>query len=143
MTFLKMSVERGNREMKYFIMKDGILVCPDNFRKVGEVVVGKRTTAYVVTSKNGSIDPIIYLCDMDMEELESWGVDTFLDYVAGEYPEIEKIIEREIGPIFSEDGKLLNATEYAMSDRIGVFQVKDVTEENELYSGCGIIRNKA
>lgn len=126
--------------MKYFIMKDGILVCPDNFRKVGEAVVEKRTTAYVVTSKNGSIAPILYLCDMDMEELESFGIDSFLDYVGGVYPEVAEIIEKEVEPIFSEDGKLLNATEYAMSDRIGVFEIKDVTDENELHSNCGIIR---
>ena len=126
--------------MRFINIKCGILVCPNNFRRVGKCSSEKCTKAYVVTSKNGSIDPIIYLCDMDMEEMESWGVDVFLDYVAGEYPEIEKIIEREVEPIFSEDGKLLNATEYAMSDRIGVFEIKDVTYENELHSNCGIIR---
>ena len=75
--------------------------------------------------------------------MESFGIDSFLDYVGGVYPEVAAIIEKEVEPVFSEDGKLLNATEYAMSDRIGVFEIKDITDENELYSGCGIIRNKA
>lgn len=126
--------------MKIINIKYGILVCPNNFRRLGDFSSEKCTKAYVVTSKNGSIAPILYLCDMDMEEMESFGIDNFLDYVGSVYPEVAEVIEKEVEPIFSEDGKLLNATEYAMSDRIGVFEIKDVTDENELHCNCGIIR---
>lgn len=127
---------------KYYKMKDGMLMCPDNFRRVDIVRVERCKYAYVITAKSGSIDPVLYVCDMDIEEIEEWGIDVFLNFVGGVYPEIQEIRDKEVAPIFSEDGKLLNAYEYAASDRIGVFKIKDVEDEEHLYCNCGIIRNK-
>lgn len=127
---------------KYYKMKDGMLMCPDNFRRIDKVRVEGCKVAYVVTAKSASIDPVLYVCDMDMEEIEEWGIDVFLDFVGGVYPDVQEIRDKEVAPIFSEDGRLLNASEYAASDRIGVFKIKDVEDEEHLYCNCGIIRNK-
>lgn len=128
---------------KYYKMKDGMLICPDNFRRIDKVRVERCKYAYVITAKNGSIDPVLYLCDSDIEEFEDkWGFEGLLDFVGGVYQEIQEIRDKEVAPIFSEDGKLLNVSEYAASDRIGVFKIKDVEDEKHLYCNCGIIRNK-
>lgn len=134
--------ENEIRLYKYYKMSNGMLMCPDNFRRIDKVRVEGCKDAYVVTAKSASIDPVLYVCDMDMEEIEEWGIDVFLDFVGGVYPDVQEIRDKEVAPIFSEDGKLLNAYEYAASDRIGVFKIKDVEDEEHLYCNCGIIRNK-
>lgn len=134
--------ENEIRLYKYYKMSNGMLMCPDNFRRIDKVRVEGCKDAYVVTAKSASIDPVLYVCDMDMEEIEEWGIDVFLDFVGGVYPDVQEIRDKEVAPIFSEDGRLLNASEYAASDRIGVFKIKDVEDEEHLYCNCGIIRNK-
>lgn len=134
--------ENEIRLYKYYKMSNGMLMCPDNFRRIDKVRVEGCKDAYVVTAKSASIDPVLYVCDMDMEEIEEWGIDVFLDFVGGVYPDVQEIRDKEVAPIFSEDRKLLNAYEYAASDRIGVFKIKDVEDEEHLYCNCGIIRNK-
>lgn len=131
------------RVYKYYKMADGMLICPDNFRRIDKVRVGRCKYAYVITARSGSIDPVLYLCDSDIEEFEDkWGFEGLLDFVGGVYSDVQKIRDKEVAAIFSKDGKLLNASEYAASDRIGVFKIKDVEDEEHLYCNCGIIRNK-
>lgn len=135
--------ENEIRLYKYYKMSNGMLMCPDNFRRVDIVRVERCKYAYVITAKSASIDPVLYLCDSDIEEFDDrWGFEELLDYVGEVYPEIQEIRDKEVAPIFSEDGKLLNAYEYAASDRVGVFKIKDVEDEEHLYCNCGIIRNK-
>lgn len=134
--------ENEIRLYKYYKMQDGMLVCPDNFRRVDVTRTEVCKYGYVITAKSGSIDPVLYVCDMDIEKIEEWGIDVFLNFVGGVYPDVQEIRDKEVAPIFSEDGRLLNASEYAASDRIGVFKIKDVEDEEHLYCNCGIIRNK-
>ena len=74
------------RVYKYYKMADGMLICPDNFRRIDKVRVERCKYAYVITARSGSIDPVLYLCDSDIEEFEDkWGFEGLLDFVGGVY----------------------------------------------------------
>lgn len=116
-----------------------VIVNAENIEIAGETFTSESDFAGIVADKHSETPYLLFFSSKKVNEFNCEEEDAVVDMLVANRPQFQTIRSTEI-PINEIDGKNVTLDDWAQHMRLGVFMVPDVTDENHLYNGFGIIR---
>lgn len=126
--------------MKKVKLKKGCVVVPDKCVVMYDSRTENSNYAAIIAEKHQTIQRYLVFSEYPLDYSTEIEEDLIFFAWGKYYPQLRSVWLSEVNAIFDEDGRLLNAKEWDDSPRLGLFPVKEVTDENNLICGTGIIR---
>ena len=118
------------------------LIVPREFIFLKSTSTASAKYAGIVEVQNADLPHFVFLSEKPISEFTAEDEERIYDLCCKAYPVATEVREKQIDLEVNEDGKVTNAKEYLNAPRFGIFAIREVENESDLYRGTGIVRRE-
>lgn len=129
-------------KQKEISLKTGTLIIPENFIVIEETRTDNSDYAGVIAEKHRTIPYYVVFSDKPISLLTAEEEEAIYAKCCKICPAIKDVLSREITAVLDEKGNLENKQEWLASVRLGLFEIPDKKQGEELFLGTAVYRRR-
>lgn len=135
----------NEQEMKKIKMKNGYLICPEDWIVVNNYNPLGCEYAGVVETKNGAkynVPHFVFFLPKEIHRMDDNDIERVNEKCINAYYDFKRILGMEVSPVFNKEHKLLNAEAWMNSPHPGYFPIPVYGESDSYLYGAMVVRNE-